>query len=230
VQAASLIAHALRGNAVLTMLDLSKNNIGQSGGVAIAAMLAANNALVELDLAWNALRPVAAEAIAQALSANNTLQRLSLAWNGAPADQRWAAATPARPRVHCTSHVAHQNADDHLPAATPLRAGMNEEAGVAFGAALGANRSLELVDLAHCRLGDSAAASIACAIRANEQLRAVRLDGNQFTQLGARLLMAAFCESHTLPHLSLQAPHLSVRARNARARAPPGCRRGTTWT
>ncbi len=39
VQAACLIADALRENAVLTMLDLSNNNIGQSGGVAIAAML-----------------------------------------------------------------------------------------------------------------------------------------------------------------------------------------------
>ena len=32
-----------------------------------------------------------------------------------------------------------------------VHTGMNEEAGVAFGNALAANRSLELVDLGHCR-------------------------------------------------------------------------------
>ena len=68
----------LKVNSTLQSLDLSFNNLGETGGQAIAEALKLNSTLQTLNLYGNKLGETGGQAIAEALKVNSTLQTLNL--------------------------------------------------------------------------------------------------------------------------------------------------------
>lgn len=62
----------------LKSLDISRNNIGDTGTLALAAVLSQNQTLVDLDLGHNNIGRDGAIAIANALTTNSSLQNMKL--------------------------------------------------------------------------------------------------------------------------------------------------------
>jgi Ran GTPase-activating protein (RanGAP) involved in mRNA processing and transport len=74
------IAEALRsGGAVLTSLNLYRNNIGPEGGKALAPALTGNAVLASLDVGYNRLDEEAALAIVRAVNSRDQMTSLGLA-------------------------------------------------------------------------------------------------------------------------------------------------------
>ena len=71
----------LAQNTGLEVLDLSWNNFGKRGGVALSTGFKTNSTLQELNLSHNGLSDAGAAALAGQLSANRTLTKLNLAFN-----------------------------------------------------------------------------------------------------------------------------------------------------
>ena len=69
---------ALRGNATLTSLCLSGNELRNGGAMALAQALRANTTLTELDLQWTGVGMEDVQELIAALGANTTLARLDL--------------------------------------------------------------------------------------------------------------------------------------------------------
>ena len=94
---AIVIASLIEGNAVLTTLDLSLNNLNAEAGKALAEALKSGcPALTGLDLAFNSLGPQGGAAIASALRGNAVLIHLSIGSNklGAGSGAAIASALP----------------------------------------------------------------------------------------------------------------------------------------
>merc|ERR1712137_321302 len=64
------LAEALKHNKTLTLLDLSRNEVGAQGAQALAESLKKNNTLEYLSLSSNRIGDQAAEALAAALKSN----------------------------------------------------------------------------------------------------------------------------------------------------------------
>ena len=66
----------------LTHFDLSRNSIGEKGGLLLGPAIAANESLEYLNLSWNNIRRKGAIAVANGLKNNVMLKHLDLSWNG----------------------------------------------------------------------------------------------------------------------------------------------------
>ncbi|XP_063678129.1 leucine-rich repeat-containing protein 74B-like [Bolinopsis microptera] len=66
----------------LTHFDLSRNCIGEKGGLLFGPAVAANESLEYLNLSWNNIRRKGAIAIANGLKNNVMLKHMNLSWNG----------------------------------------------------------------------------------------------------------------------------------------------------
>jgi len=77
-----LIAHVLRVNNTLSLLDLDGNALGDEGAQLIASALSENTGLVELHFANNNVSDVGGSALASMLTKNKTLLRLNLDGHG----------------------------------------------------------------------------------------------------------------------------------------------------
>ena len=78
---ASVLAEALKVNAVLTDLNLQSNRIGDKGATALAEALKVNAALNSLHLTCNEIGPTGAIALAEGLESNAALDILYLRSN-----------------------------------------------------------------------------------------------------------------------------------------------------
>ena len=77
-EGAIAIAEALKGNTVLTTLNLRDNMIGDIGAIAISDVLEGNNALTMLNLGNNNIGDTGAGALAQALKGNARIMKFFL--------------------------------------------------------------------------------------------------------------------------------------------------------
>lgn len=66
----------------LTHFDLSRNSIGEKGGLMLGPAIAANESLEYLNLSWNNIRRKGAIAVANGLKNNVMLKHIDLSWNG----------------------------------------------------------------------------------------------------------------------------------------------------
>ncbi|XP_031549260.1 leucine-rich repeat-containing protein 74B-like [Actinia tenebrosa] len=69
-------------NSQLKSLNLSYNEIGDSGAIRLGPVLVNNQSLTFLDISWNNIRSAGAEALCRGLSRNTSLTELDLSWNG----------------------------------------------------------------------------------------------------------------------------------------------------
>ena len=81
-EAGRALASALRVNAVLKTLNLMYNEIGDEGAAALASALLVNGVLTNLNLFDNSIGPTGATALADALCVNGVLKRLDIRLNG----------------------------------------------------------------------------------------------------------------------------------------------------
>jgi Ran GTPase-activating protein (RanGAP) involved in mRNA processing and transport len=64
------------------VLDLSKNDIGDIGGIALGSSLQTNECLKELDLGWNKMRAKGINGMLQGCKDNSNLVALNISHNG----------------------------------------------------------------------------------------------------------------------------------------------------
>ena len=71
----------IKSEAAISELDISSNNLGDSGTAAICQFLATNNSVLKVDFSDNSLQTVGADAIASMLAENRALKTLVLCHN-----------------------------------------------------------------------------------------------------------------------------------------------------
>ena len=179
----SALARALCFNCTLTCLDLSRNNINNSGAVALGDALLTNCTLTELYLIENNIGKIGAVALGKALESNRTLNHLNLQGNRNIGNSGTAAiANALRSNDSCRltrldlsgSQISSSGAS-HIADAlqtncslTHLGWSCNEvksSGASAFAKALHSNRALTHLDLRSNGISDSGAKELAQALK-----------------------------------------------------------------
>jgi hypothetical protein len=152
---------AIKGNKVLTELDLSNNLLGSAenlntvmpdlitAGEALAELLRENLCVLEtLKLGWNMLRLDGAIELAQSLASNRTLTYLDLSYNS-----------------------------------------LGHDGGMALGASIIENKMLETLLVENNGLDAAAALTLCAGVIENRGLKRLAMDGNPIGVVGAKSLM-----------------------------------------
>ncbi len=173
VQGGKLIAHMLKSNSSVTVLDLSNNSIGVDGCKALADALCINRSVTSLNVASNGIGDVGALALAKVLA---TTACVPVATAPPPiADAlvgTGAIATPAVPS----------------PAALAPSA----------GAATGGSAPIRSLNLQWNGLGDDAASAIAESLSFNGTLTHLDLRWNSLGEDGCDCILQAVGRNHTI--------------------------------
>ncbi len=159
---ATAIAEALRHNQTLTTLNMSQNRVGDSGATAIAEAVCHNQTLTTLDMSENRVGYSGATAIVEALRHNQTLTTLDMSWNQ-----------------------------------------VGDSGATAIAEALRHNHTLTTLDMSRNQVGDSGATAIAEAVRHNRTLTTLSMSGNQVGVNGATAIAKALRHNQTLTTLNM---------------------------
>ena len=177
-------------SSVITNLNLSRNDIGDSGAESISRALVVNSSLTNLDLSRNAISDSGAESISQALAANTSLTNLDLSWNfifGSGAASLFKA-------------LAVNSSLNNLD----LSRNCIEGSGAAsLSQALAATSSLNNLCLSWNGLCDSGAATLSLALSVNSSLTNLNLSWNGIGDFGASSLFRALAANSSLTYLDL---------------------------
>jgi Ran GTPase-activating protein (RanGAP) involved in mRNA processing and transport len=175
---ATALAAVLPALTKLTWLTLDHNNIGPAGTRALAAVLPALTELVSLDLDFNHLGNEGATALAAALPSLTRLTTLQLRDNYI--DNEGATALVAA-----------------LPALTKLtildlsRNNIGKNGAIALAAALPALTELTVLDLDKNTIGTAGATALAAVLPALPKVEALHLNQNNIGNVGVGALAAA---------------------------------------
>jgi Ran GTPase-activating protein (RanGAP) involved in mRNA processing and transport len=199
------IARALVDNEVITMLDLSFNNLSGRGCVALAPALGTNATIEDLSLRGNNLGDLGAIALARALGGNKTLTKIDLSRNAI--DESGAVALAEfvggceQLRILDMSWNSIRLAGaealmDALRNSKLLRLnfawnGLGERGAKSLAGALADNRELQFLDISQNNLREEAAKHISEALRVNTTLRSLQLNGNAIGDRGLGMVLQA---------------------------------------
>ena len=156
VGAASL-AEAVKSNATLTKLDLHNNNIGDVGAASLAEAVKSNVTLTKLDLSANNIGDVGAAGLAEALKSNTTLTKLNLRGNN-----------------------------------------IGDVGAAGLAEVLKSNTTLTKLDLSANNIGDVGAAGLGEALKSNSTLTALDLSENNIGGVGEGGLAEALKSNGTI--------------------------------
>ena len=177
-------------SSVITNLNLSRNDIGDSGAESISRALVVNSSLTNLDLSRNSISDSGVESISQALAANTSLTNLDLSWNfifGSGAASLFKA-------------LAVNSSLNNLD----LSRNCIEGSGAAsLSQALAATSSLNNLCLSWNGLCDSGAATLSLALSVNSSLTNLNLSWNGISDFGASSLFRALAANSSLTYLDL---------------------------
>jgi Ran GTPase-activating protein (RanGAP) involved in mRNA processing and transport len=162
------IADELALNTTLKCLDLSWNNFGDDGAVAIAKALRINKSLEILNLACNKIGNKGTEAIAGALLVNRSLRCLDLSGHHIGVDGAVAIASSLQ--TNKSLEILHLNGNK-----------IGSTGAAAIADALKMNKSLRELHLKYAKLGDDGIVAIAQMLRLNDTLRTLGLRGNEIS-------------------------------------------------
>ena len=74
---------SLKGNSVLKLLDVSKNNVSDAGATALGILLSTSSCEIrELCISWNNMRSQGAHMLLTGVEKNKRLRTIDLSWNG----------------------------------------------------------------------------------------------------------------------------------------------------
>jgi Ran GTPase-activating protein (RanGAP) involved in mRNA processing and transport len=200
---AALVAHALSkgppGNdestssefspSKLKHLDITCNNIGAQGALALAKMLVLDRCLISLNCGANDLGPEGAAYLAPVLQHNYTLRELTLEENHIGPD---AAAL-------LLEQLAHDSGSSSTSALERLNLAWNnigDEGAAELAKVLKANAVLAEVDLTGNKIGSLGAARLAEALAENSSLLRLMLTTNLIDNDGAYELAHALGKRH----------------------------------
>ena len=165
------IAEALKVNAVVTTLRLWKNSIGDEGAIAIAEGLKVNAVVTTLFLEGNIIGPEGAKAIAEALKVSAVLTTLDLGWNKI-GDEGAKAITEAL-KVNAVLTVLWLG-DNNI----------SVDGAKAIAEALKVNTVVTELELGGNEIGDEGAKAIAEALKVNAVLNNLGLLNNNLGDAG----------------------------------------------
>ena len=213
------LSQALSVNTELTHLNLSGNEIGESGAELLSNALSVNTKLTHLNLSGNQIGESGAELLSNALSVNTELTHLNLSGNqiGKSGAQFLSDA------LFYNTTLTHLNLDDNLVGPNGVAylslalvvntkltyLNLDGNLAQAFGAtylsrALSRNTTaLTDLNLARNEIDDSVAKSLSRALSVNTTLTYLNLSGNKIGTPGATYLSGALSENTTLTDLNL---------------------------
>jgi Ran GTPase-activating protein (RanGAP) involved in mRNA processing and transport len=211
------IAEALEENSLLTLIDLSHNNLSSRGCAALSRALAANTSIAELSLRGNSMGDLGAQAFAQALAGNKSITKLDVSDNGI--DELGGVALAAL-LAGCDqlrfvdlswNSIRLAGADavtDALRTSKVVRLnlawnGLGDRGARSLASALADNAELQFLDISKNNLREEAAEHIAGALRSNQTLRSLHLNGNPLNERGVGLLVQAIGANCTVRDVGL---------------------------
>ena len=213
------LSQALSVNTELTHLNLSGNEIGESGAQLLSEALSVNTKLTHLNLSGNQIGKSGAQLLSNALSVNTKLTHLNLSGNqiGKSGAQLLSNA------LFYNTTLTHLNLDDNLVGplgvaylslalvvnTTLTYLNLDGNLAQAFGAtylsrALSRNTTaLTDLNLARNEIDDSVAKSLSRALSVNTTLTYLNLSGNKIGTPGATSLFQVLSRNTTLTYLNL---------------------------
>ena len=213
------LSQALSVNTELTHLNLSGNEIGESGAQLLSEALSVNTKLTHLNLSGNQIGKSGAQLLSNALSVNTKLTHLNLSGNqiGKSGAQLLSNA------LFYNTTLTHLNLDDNLVGplgvaylslalvvnTTLTYLNLDGNLAQAFGAtylsrALSRNTTaLTDLNLARNEIDDSVAESLSRALSVNTTLTYLNLSGNKIGTPGATSLFQVLSRNTTLTYLNL---------------------------
>ena len=218
VDCAPILAQAMAANSTVTKLNLSENEIGDSGAAALAKAVEVNSTLAELYLLSNKIGDSGAAALAKAVEINSTLAVLSLSSNGIGESGAAALAKAVEINSTLTLLYLHRNVIGDSGAAVLAKAveinstltklylsgnGIGDSGAAALAKAVEINSTLTKLDLSGNGIGESGAAALAKAVEINSTLTELYLLSNKIGDSGAAALAKAVEINSTLTVLSL---------------------------
>jgi len=211
------ISSALSDNKLLSLLDLSYNNLSSRGCAAISEALS-RSCLAELSLRGNAMGDLGALAFAQALGSNRTVTKLDVSDNNI--DEAGAVALASlltrceqlRYADFSWNSIRLNGAQaltDALKASKVARLnlawnGLGDRGAKTLAGALAENAELQFLDISKNNLNEEAAVALARALALNSTLRSLQLNGNQLSAKGVGLIVQAVGVKCTLRDLGLR--------------------------
>ena len=201
-EAANELGTTLVGNAVLTTLDLSNNQLcgldrfgdgtyNPSGIQAIASALAVNAVLNKLVLSFNSIYDEGAIALGEALKSNKTLKELELVYCDIGAEGGKALASALSEGSAVLNKIVLDGNK------------IKDEGAIALGEALKSNKTLKELALSSCGIGAEGAKALASALsEGSAVLKNVDVSYNYIQGEGAQQLAAAALGSASLEVLS----------------------------
>ena len=153
------IAEALRVNRSLTTLVLWGNKLGPEGGVALAEALKINGSLTSLNIRLNGIGVEGGKAVAEALRVNGSLTELDLDRNMI-GDEGWCAIFD----------TLRDNSDTKIAKWFLGGEDINLKIALSLAAYVAASGSLTSLDLRVNNIGDAGGKAIAEALRSNGSL------------------------------------------------------------
>ena len=177
-------------SSVITNLNLSRNDIGDSGAKSISRALVVNSSLTNLDLSRNSISDSGAESISQALAANTSLTNLDLSWN----DIGDSGAESISRALVVNSSLTNLDLS---------RNSISDSGAESISQALAANTSLTNLDLSWNFIFGSGAASLFKALAVNSSLNNLDLSRNCIEGSGAASLCQALAVTSSLNNLCL---------------------------
>ena len=175
---AGSLSQALTVNSSLTNLDLSRNSIGHTGAASLSQALTVNSSLTNLDLSWNYIRDTGAGSLSQALRVNSSLTNLNLSWNFFGDTGAGSLSQALTVNSSLTNLDLRRNSIDDTGAQS-------------LSQALTVNSSLTNLYLSWNRIGDTGAASLSQALTVNSSLTNLYLSRNRIGDTGAASLSQA---------------------------------------
>ena len=185
-----LIAKALTGSRSLTSLNLTCNNIGPKGGVAIAEALRVNRSLTTLVLWSNKLGQEGVVALAQALKTNGSLRSLNLRLNGIGVEGGKAVAEALRVNGSLTELDLYRNK-------------IGDEGWCAIFGALCDNKNTKIVKwlLGGEDINPKIALSLAAYVTVSSSLTSLELRMNNIGDAGGKAIAEALRINRSLTNL-----------------------------
>jgi Ran GTPase-activating protein (RanGAP) involved in mRNA processing and transport len=187
---ATRIAALLKGNEILTNLNLFLNHIGDAGAIQIAGALKENKMLTSLNLSDNHIGDAGAIQMAGALKENKILTSLDLGSNNiGDAGAIQIAGALKENKILAGLYLGNNN--------------IGNAAAIQIAGALKENNTLANLDLGYNRIEREGATQIAAALKTNKTLTSLTLGGNQIGDEGFIQIAAALKENTALKSLSL---------------------------
>ena len=171
-------------------LNLSNNNIGNEGVIAIAEALKENQIITTLDLHNNFIGPEAATALANALRVNSSITKVILTYNNI--ENEGATALAEALRVNKT--------------VTSLNLWMNKIGPVGateLAEALKVNKTVTSLNLSNNKIGPVGATALANALKVNSNIASLNLSRNEIEDEGATAIADAVTVNNTIKELYL---------------------------